>query len=124
MDLRLIGLTNKTPLSHYSVDKHFKTKTHLDNVAGTTKVKITKDTSRYSNIYNTRYINKNKHNESDGHKGNDNQNKLVDGKWRDKGNELGLDHNKKYNQIMISSSDYEDPRFLKALDALFKNTSP
>ena len=41
-----------------------------------------------------------------------NQKKLVDGKWRDKVNELGLDYNMKYNQIMITSSNYEDIKFL------------
>ena len=44
-------------------------------------------------------------------------------KWRDKVNELGLDHNMKHNQIIISSSDYEDPRFLEALEAMH-NTNP
>ena len=32
--------------------------------------------------------------------------------------ELGFDHNMKHSQIIISSSDYEDPRFLEALEAL------
>ena len=59
-----------------------------------------------------------KHNESEQHNENIKEKKLVDGKWRDKNNEFGLDHNMKYNQIMISSSDYEDPRFLEALEAM------
>ena len=118
--LKFYCVTFKTPLSPYSVVKHFKTKIHLDNVAGTTKVKISNDTPGYCNICNTRYINKNKHNESDGHNEKDNQYELLGGKWRDIVNELGLDHNMKYNQIMISSSDNEDPRFLEALEALYK----
>ena len=44
--------------------------------------------------------------------------KLVDGKWRDKVNELGLDHNMKHNQIIITSSNYEDPKFLNILESL------
>ena len=49
---------------------------------------------------------------------NNKEKKLVDEKWRDKVNELGFDHNMRHNQIMISSSDYEDPRFLEALQAM------
>ena len=63
-------------------------------------------TEGYCNICNTRYNNKNEHNESDEHNKNVKQKKLVDKKWRDKVNELGLDHNMKYNQIMITSSNY------------------
>ena len=127
-------VTCNTTLSQYSVDKHFKTKTNLDKVEGITKDKIPKDprsgytnlrssftdSSGYCDICNTNYNNKNKHNESDEHNENDKQRKLTDGTWRDKINELGLDHNMKYNQIMISSSDYEDIRFLEALEALYK----
>ena len=107
------------------MDKQFKTKTHLDKVGGLTKDlrssftdKITKDNSGYCDICNFRYDNKKKHIESDQHKENDKEKKLVDEKWRDKVNELGLDHNMKHNQIIISSSDYEDPRFLEALKAM------
>ena len=57
--------------------------------------------------------------ESDEHKENDKQRKLTDCKWRDKINELGLDHDMKYNQIMISSSDYEDTRFSEVLEASY-----
>ena len=43
--------TCKTTLSQYSVDKHFKTKTHLDTVEGITKNKIPKDPrSGYTNL--------------------------------------------------------------------------
>ena len=45
--------------------------------------------------------------------------KLVDGKWRDKVNELGLDHNMKYNQIMITSSNYEDINFLNVVEEMY-----
>ena len=33
-------------------------------------------------------------------------------------NEIGLDHNMKNNQVIISSCDYEDPRFFEALEAM------
>ena len=111
-------VTCKTSLSQYSVDKHLKTKMHLDNVNGITKDKITKDSAGYCDICNTSYNNKNKHNESDEHKEKDNQKKIGDWEWRDEVNELGLDNNMKYNQIMIRSSDYEDPRFLEALEVM------
>ena len=129
----------KTTLSQCSVDQHLKTKMHMDNVnprSGSTDGKdkdITedlqssftdstksKDNSVYCNICNTRYNNKNEYNESDEHKENVNQKKLVDGKWRDKVNELGLDHNMKYNQIMITSSNYEDNEFLNVLEEMYK----
>ena len=45
--------------------------------------------------------------------------KLVDGKWRDKVNDLGLDHNMKYNQIMITSSNYEHIKFLNVLEEMY-----
>ena len=61
---------------------------------------------------------KKKHIESEQHNEKIKEKKLVDEKWRDKVNELGLDHNMKHNQIIISSSDYEDPRFLEALQAM------
>ena len=131
----------KTTLSQYSVDQHLKTKMHLDNVnprSGFTdgkdkdidKDNITEDngetlsgthniTEGYCNICNARYNNKNEHNESDEHKKNVKQKKLVDEKWRDKVNELGLYHKMKYNQITITSSNYEDPMFLKVLDAMY-----
>ena len=32
--------------------------------------------------------------------------------------ELGLDHNMKHNQKTVTSTDYEDPRFLGALEAM------
>ena len=116
----------KTSLSQYSVDQHLKTKMHLDNVTGKSKDNISKDqpssftdiTEGFCNICNTRYNNKNEHNESDEHKENVNQRKLVDKKWRDKVNELGLDHNMKHNQIIITSSSYEDPKFLNILESL------
>ena len=69
-------------------------------------------------IIDIAHNNKNEHNESDEHKENVNQKKLVDGKWRDKVNELGLNHNMKHNQIIITSSNYEDPKFLKILELL------
>ena len=107
------------------MDKHCKTKTHLDNVGGIIKElrssftdKITKDSSGYFVICKTRYDNKKKHIELDQHKENDKEKKLADGKWREKVNELRLDHNIKHNQIKISSSNYEDPRLLEALEAL------
>ena len=81
---KLECVTCKTSLGQYSVDKHFKTRTHLDNVEGITKDKITKETSGYCDICNTRYNNKEKHNESDEHKESDKQRKLSDGNWRDK----------------------------------------
>ena len=59
-------ITCKTSLSQYSVEQLFKTKMHLDNCEGITK-KITKDSSGYSDICNTRYNNKNEHIESDEH---------------------------------------------------------
>ena len=128
----------KTTLSQYSVDQHLKTKMHLDIVnlrsgftdgkdkditedprSGYTNSTISKDNSGYCNICNTRYNNKNEHNESDEHKENVKQKKLIDKKWRDKVNELGLDHNMKYNQIMILSSNYEDIKFLNLLEAMY-----
>ena len=126
-------VTCNTTLSQYSVDKYFQTKTNLDNVEGITKDKIPKeprsgytnlkrsftDSSSYCGICNTSYDNKNKHNDTDEHKENDKQRKLTDGKSRDKINELGIDHNMKYNQIMTSRSDYEDTRFSEALEALY-----
>ena len=128
----------KTTLSQYSVDQHLKTKMHLDKVnprsgftdgkdtditedprSGYTNSIISKDNSGYCNICSTRYNNKNEHNESDEHKENVNQKKFVDGKWRDKKNELGLDHNMKYNQIMKTSSNYEDIKFLNVLEEMY-----
>ena len=123
----------KTSLSPYSVDQHLKTKMHLDNVTGknlrsgfTDKDNISKDqpsiftdiTGGYCNICNNRYNNKIEHNESEEHKENVKQKKLVDKKWRDKVNELGLDHNMKHNQIIITSSSCEDPKFLNILESL------
>ena len=61
---------------------------------------------------------KKKHIESEQHNENFKEKKLVDGKWREKINELGLHHNMKHNQIIATSTDYEDPRFLEALEAL------
>ena len=129
--------TCKTSLSQYSVDQHLKTKIHMNNVnlrSGFTDGKdlrssltdkdidkdITKDNmvDGYCNICNNRCNNKNEHNESDEHKENVNQKKIVDGKWRDKVNELGLDHNMKHYQIIITSSNYEDPKFLNILESL------
>ena len=127
-------VTCKTSLSQYSVDQHLKTKMHLDNVEGkdlrickTTSLSILTDkdqdnnkniTEGYCNICNTRYNNKNENNESEEHKENNNQKTLVDKQWRDKVNELGLDHNMKYNQLLITSSSYEDPKFLNILESL------
>ena len=59
-----------------------------------------------------------KHIESEQHNQNIKEKKLADEKWRDKVNELGLDHNMKHNQIIIYSSDYGDPRFLGTLEAM------
>ena len=106
------------------MDQQLNTKMHLDNVNGKDKditedSTISKDNSGYCNICNTRYNNENEHNESDEHKEIVNQKKLVDGKWRDKVNELGLDHNMKYNQIMITSSTYEDIKFLNVLQEMY-----
>ena len=56
-------VTCKNSLSQYSVDQHSKTKMHLDNVNGITKDKITKDTSDFGDICNTRYYNKNNYKE-------------------------------------------------------------
>ena len=100
------------------MDQHLKTKMDLDNVNGKDKDNISKDTSSYCDICNTRYDNKKKHIESEQHNENNKEKKLVDGKWREKVNELGLDHNMKHNQIIVTSTDYEDPRFLEALEAL------
>ena len=62
-------ITCKTSLSQYSVEQHFKTKMHLDNVVGITKDNDNdRDSSGYCGICNTRYGNKNEHNESDHHK--------------------------------------------------------
>ena len=75
-------VTCKTSLSQYSVEQKFKTKLHLDIVGGKdnniTKDNvegeenniiedstISKDKTGYCNICNTRYDNKNKHNESE-----------------------------------------------------------
>ena len=122
--------TFKSTLSQYCVDQHLKTKLHLDNVKEKDK-DITGDdnnniarednnkTEGYCNICNTRYNNKNEHNESDEHKENVKQKKLVNKKWRDKLNELGLDHNMKHNQIMITSSNYGDIKFLNFLEAMY-----
>ena len=120
------------------MDQHLKTKLHLDNVKGKYQ-DITGDdnnniaredngetwsethnrTEGYCNICNTRYNNKNEHNESDEHKENVKQKKLVDKKWRDKVNELGLDHNMKYNQIMTTISNYEDIKFLNVIEEMY-----
>ena len=110
------------------MDQHLKTKMHLDNVNGKYK-DIDKDngetwsethniTEGYCNICNTRYNNKKEPNGSDEHKENVKQKKLDDKKWRDKISELGLDHNMKHNQIIITSSNYEDPKFLNILESL------
>ena len=110
------------------MDQHLKTKMHLDNVNGKYK-DIDKDngetwsethniTEGYCNICNTRYNNKKEPNGSDEHKENVKQKKLDDKKWRDKVSELGLDHNMKHNQIIIISSNYEDPKFLNILESL------
>ena len=121
----------KTTLSQFSADQHLETKMHLDNVNGKDKditedlqssftdSTISKDNSGYCNMCNTRYNNKNEHNDSDEHKENVNQKKLVDGKWRNKVNELGLDHNLKFNHIMITSNNYEDIKFLNVLEEMY-----
>ena len=116
----------KTSLSQHSVDQHLKTKMHLDNVTGKSKDNISKDqpssftdiTEGYCNIRNNRYNNKNEHNESEEDEENIKQKKIVDKKWRDKVSELGLDHNMQHNQIIITSSSYEDSKFLNILDSL------
>ena len=129
-------VTSKTSLSQYSVDQHLKTKMHLDNVEGkdlricnTTSLSSLTDkdkdkdnnkniTEGYCNICITRYNNKNEHNEPEEHKENNNQKNLVDKKWRDEVNELGLDHNMKYNQLIITSNSYDDSKFLSILESL------
>ena len=123
----------KTTLSQYSVDQHLKTKMHLDNVkrkdlrsSFTDNIIAREDngeTEGYCNSCKTRYNNKNEHNESDEHKENAKQKKLVDKTWRDKVNELGLDHNMNYNQIMITSSNYADIKFLNVLEEVY-NINP
>ena len=123
-------VTCKTTLSQYSVDQHLKTKMHLDNFEGKDKdidKDICKDlqssftdniTDGYCDVCNTRHNNKKEHSGSDQHKENVKQKKLVDKKWRDKVSELGLDHNMKHNQIIITSSNYEDPNFFNNLESL------
>ena len=114
-------VTCKTTLSQDKVDKHFKTKTNLDNVECNDKENIisedniiTEDStiskdlrssftdnatsSGYCDICNTGYDNKKKHNESVEQKEKDKQRKLTDGKWRDEVSELRLDHNMKHDQ--------------------------
>ena len=76
-------------------------------------------TEGHCNLCNTRYNNKNEYKESDEHKEIVNQKKLVDGKWRDKIIELGLDHNMKYNQLKTTSSNYEDTKFLNVLETMY-----
>ena len=74
-------ITCKTSLSQYSAEQHFKTKMHLDNVVGITKDNDNdRDSSGYCGICNTRYGNKNEHNESDHHKEKVKQKKLTDRK--------------------------------------------
>ena len=123
-----VSLICKTSLSQYSVDQHLKAKMHLDKVDTRSGFTDGKDkekdnnkniTEGYCNICNTRYNNRNEHNESDEHNENVNQKKLVDGNWRDKVNELGLDHNMKYNQLMTTSSNYEDTKFLNVLETMY-----
>ena len=123
-------VTCKTTLSQYSVDQHLKTKMHLDNVEDKDKdidKDITKDlqssftdniTDGYCDVCNTRYNNKKEHSGSDEHKENFKQKKLDERKWRDKVKELGLDQNMKPNQIIITSSNYEYPKFLNILESL------
>ena len=81
---------------------------------------ITKDniTEGYCDVCITRYNTKTEHSGSDEHKENVKQKKLDDKKWRDKVRESGLDHNMKHNQIIITSSNYEDPKFLNILESL------
>ena len=114
----------KTTLSQYCLDQQLKIKTHLDKFNDrdkyiTEESTISKDNSGYCNICNTRYNNKIEHNESYDNKENVNQKNFVDGKWRDKVNELGLDHNMNYNQIMITSSNYEDIKFVNVLEEMY-----
>ena len=45
--------------------------------------------------------------------------KIAHGKWREKVNELRLGHNMKYNQLMIISKTYDDPKFLEALETMY-----
>ena len=101
---------SKTSLSQYSVDQHLKTKMHLDNVAVKSKDQhsglIDKDkTGGYCDVCNTRFNNKKKHSGSDEHKKNVKQKKLVEKKWEEKVRELGLDHNMRHNQLIITSSN-------------------
>ena len=77
----------KTTLSEYSVDQHLKKKMHLDNVKGKdlrssfTDNNIAREdngeTEGYCNICNTRYNNKNEHNESYEHNENAKQKKTC-----------------------------------------------
>ena len=66
------------------MDQHLKTKIHLDNVKGKDKDIAREQTHNksegYCKICNTRYDNKNELNESDEHKENVKQKKLVDKK--------------------------------------------
>ena len=75
-------------------------------------------TDGYFDVCNTRYNNKKEHGGSDEHKENVKQKKFDDEKWRDKVSELGLDHNMKHNQKIITSSNYEDCKLLNILESL------
>ena len=44
-------------------------------------------------------------------------------KRREKVNELGVDHKMKFNKIMITSGNYDDPKFLKVLETMY-NKNP
>ena len=96
---------------------------HLDNVNDKDR-DIDKDITKYNitegncDVCNTRYNNKKEHSGSDEHKENVKQKNFDDKKWRDKVSELRLDHNMKHNQIIITSSNYEDPKFLNILESL------
>ena len=58
-ELKFDCVTCKTSLSQYSVEQHFKTKVHLDNVGGKDKDNIiSKDTSGFCDKCNTRNDNK------------------------------------------------------------------
>ena len=74
-------------------------------------------------ICNTRYNNKNKHDGSDDNEENVKQKKLADVMWREKIEELGLDHNIKFSKIRITSGNYEVPKFLIVSEAMYNINS-
>ena len=110
----------KSIMSTFSVEDHFKTKKDLNNVAGvkTKSTTVTTTINKYCKICNTRYQNKDEHFKSDLHKENVSEKKLFKEEWKRKVEELGLDHTMSYNQISISSSDYNHANTLEAFHKL------